>query len=99
MANGRVRDPPGTAQGFAVRRIFRRWAAMSRILITGASGFIGRNLASQLGSRHELAAPHRAELDLLDAERVRSYLRDGQFDVVIHAATERSNRAQPGGAD
>jgi len=63
-----------------------------RILITGGSGFIGRNLAEQLGDRHSVAAPSRGELDLLDAAAVREFIgRDG-FDVVIHAAGERSNR-------
>lgn len=65
---------------------------MAKILITGASGFIGRNLAEQYGSRHEVFAPSRAELDLLDAAVVREYLKEHRFDAVIHAATERSNR-------
>lgn len=64
-----------------------------RILITGGTGFIGRNLAEQYACRHEVAAPSRAELDLLDAEAVRAYLESHRFDAVIHAATERANRA------
>ena len=63
-----------------------------KILITGANGFIGRNLAAQFRVRHEVAAPARAELDLLSAEAVRGYLERHGFDAVIHAATERSNR-------
>jgi UDP-glucose 4-epimerase len=63
-----------------------------KILITGGSGFIGRNLAVQYAGRHEVAAPARAELDLLDAGAVRDYLGRHCFDAVIHAATERSNR-------
>lgn len=64
-----------------------------KILITGGSGFIGRNLAEQYAPRHEVAAPSRAELDLLDADAVRAYLERHHFDAVIHAATERANRA------
>ncbi len=64
-----------------------------KILITGAGGFIGRNLAAQYAERHEVATPSRAELDLLDANAVRQYLKRHRFDAVIHAATERSNRA------
>lgn len=64
-----------------------------RILITGGSGFIGRNLAAQYAGRREIAAPARAELDLLDADAVCRYLGRNRFDAVIHAATERSNRA------
>jgi len=64
-----------------------------RILITGGTGFIGRNLAGQYAGRHEVLAPARSELDLLDAEGVRAYLQRHQFDAIIHAATERANRA------
>jgi GDP-L-fucose synthase len=63
-----------------------------KVLITGGSGFIGRNLAEALGSRHEVSAPGREELDLLDAAAVRQYLCAHSFDVVIHSATTRSNR-------
>jgi GDP-L-fucose synthase len=70
-----------------------------RILITGGSGFIGRNLAEQFDRRHELVAPGRREVDLLDAPAVREYLERGRFDLVIHAATERSNRRLGCGAE
>jgi UDP-glucose 4-epimerase len=63
-----------------------------KLLITGGSGFIGRNLALQYAPRFEVAAPSRTELDLLDAVAVRDYLDGHRFDAVIHAATERSNR-------
>jgi UDP-glucose 4-epimerase len=63
-----------------------------RILITGGSGFIGRNLAEQLASSYEVSAPPAAELDLLSELDVREYLRARHFDVVIHTATTRSNR-------
>jgi len=68
---------------------------VSRLLITGGSGFVGRNLAEQLGVRHDVLAPSRAQLDLLDDDGVAACLARGRFDVVIHAATERSTRAQP----
>jgi GDP-L-fucose synthase len=70
-----------------------------KILIIGASGFIGRNLAEQLGGKHAVAAPCRGELDLLDAPAVREYLELHRFDVVIHAAGERSNRRLGCGAE
>lgn len=63
-----------------------------RVLITGASGFIGRNLAELLSPAYEISAPTRAELDLVSTEEVRAYLEQHRFDVVIHAATGRSNR-------
>ena len=63
-----------------------------RILITGGSGFIGRNLAEQLAGTYELLAPSSAELDLLNEQEVREYLSAHSFDVIVHAATTRSNR-------
>jgi UDP-glucose 4-epimerase len=63
-----------------------------KILITGGGGFIGRNLVAQYGARHQVLAPARAELDLLDAAAVAGYLQLHRFDAVIHAATVRSNR-------
>lgn len=63
------------------------------ILVTGASGFIGRNLVESFAPAHRVATPSRAELDLLDADAVRAYLERTRPDVIVHAATERSNRA------
>ena len=65
---------------------------MSKILITGGSGFIGRNLAEMFGREHSVSAPSRIGLDLLDAEAVRTYLEEHRFDTVVHAATDRSTR-------
>ena len=56
------------------------------ILLTGATGFIARNLRHQLQEKHNVSAPTRAELNLLNVEAVEAYLRDHRFDVVIHAA-------------
>ena len=66
--------------------------SIMRILITGGSGFIGRNLAEQLTSTYEVLAPSSAELDLLNEQAVRAYLSTHSFDVIVHAATTRSNR-------
>jgi UDP-glucose 4-epimerase len=63
-----------------------------RILITGGSGFIGRNLAEQLASTYDVSSPSSAELNLLDEHAVRDYLSKRNFDVVVHSATTRSNR-------
>ena len=58
-----------------------------KILITGASGFIGRNLKEQYENEYDVYAPSSSELNLLDSENVTNYLRENQFDVVIHCAT------------
>ena len=63
-----------------------------RILITGGSGFIGRNLAEELAGTYEVSTPSSAELDLLNEQEVREYLDARRFDVIVHSATTRSNR-------
>lgn len=64
-----------------------------KILVTGGSGFIGRNVVDDLrGKGHEVLAPSRAELDLLDDCAVECYLRGHRFDAVLHAAGKPGHR-------
>src|SRR5580704_7600536 len=70
-----------------------------RILITGGSGFIGRNLAESFASVYDILAPTTAELDLLKERDVREYLIEHSIDVVVHTATTRSNRRLPAAPD
>jgi GDP-L-fucose synthase len=62
------------------------------ILLTGGSGFIGQALLRGLAAGHELLAPSRRELDLLDAQAVRAYLREHPIDAIIHAAVQPGHR-------
>lgn len=57
-----------------------------KLLLLGATGFIGRNLKESWAGRYDLSAPSHEELDLLDGEAVERYLREGRFDVVLHTA-------------
>lgn len=70
-----------------------------KVLVTGATGFIGRHLVEHLSAHHQVAAPSRSELDLLDAAGVRAWLERERPDAIVHAATERSNRAVGRGSD
>lgn len=63
-----------------------------KVWITGASGFIGRNLVERLAERFEVLAPGHAELDLLDEEAVASLLRENPVDAVVHCATKPGHR-------
>lgn len=63
-----------------------------RVLITGASGFIGTHLVQGLHDTFDVEAPSSEQLDLLDADEVRVYLRKRRFDVVVHAATWDATR-------
>src|ERR1035438_1628890 len=55
----------GCVQFCGAQEVFLPVACMMRILITGGSGFIGRNLAEQFASMYEVSTPSSAELDLL----------------------------------
>lgn len=76
------------------QKIRRRNRRMMRILLTGANGFIGRNLAENLRLDHEVETPDREALDLTDARAVESYLGRHCFDVVIHAANVNNTRTE-----
>lgn len=62
------------------------------ILITGGSGFIGRNLIEDLSTSYEIRAPSHAELELTDAERVAQFLSTQRPDVILHSAAKPSHR-------
>jgi UDP-glucose 4-epimerase len=66
---------------------------MKRVLLTGGSGFIGRNLLEDLAGAYDVAAPRHSELDLLDGDAVEAYLERRQFDAVIHTATHNASRS------
>jgi len=65
------------------------------ILLTGGSGFIGRNLIERLGARHKVVAPTSGELNLLDEVAVRDFLRDCKPDAIVHSATTPGHRNAP----
>jgi len=68
-----------------------------KILITGANGFIGKNLKEtfeKLTESYETACPARKELDLLNTEAVEAYLKNHRFDIVIHAANTNDFKNQ-----
>lgn len=65
---------------------------MIKLLITGGSGFIGRNLQEKFSGMFDVHAPLHATLDLLDTDKVAAYLKAQRFDAVIHAATWDATR-------
>ena len=57
-----------------------------KIAILGANGFVGSNLVKFLSKQHEVVPITRKTLDLLDPLRVKVYLQQEQFDIVVNAA-------------
>jgi GDP-L-fucose synthase len=58
-----------------------------RILLTGATGMVGRNLQEQRWrSDDQLLAPTRHELELTDERAARRYLEREQPDIIVNAA-------------
>lgn len=57
-----------------------------KIIVTGANGQLGRDLAKQLEERHEVIGLSRKELDIRDAEQCRQMMQQIRPDAVIHTA-------------
>lgn len=57
-----------------------------KVLFTGASGFVGRNVVPYLQTRCDLLTPGRHDLDLYDERQVRDYIRDNGVEIVFHCA-------------
>ena len=71
-----------------------------RILITGASGMVGRNILDHPAtSNFEILVPSSKELNLLDLGAVRSFISNNRPDLIVHAAGIvggiQANIAQP----
>lgn len=59
---------------------------MMKVLITGATGMVGRNLVETVPEGIILLTPTRTEANLLDESSVKSYFSKHQPDLVIHCA-------------
>lgn len=65
-----------------------------RILLTGGSGYIGRNIHEQLGGKYVFIAPSHAQLELANSDMVEVFLKTHPVDIVVHTANVGGNRAQ-----
>ena len=66
---------------------------MDTILLTGASGFIGRNIAeSYFSSKYNLLLPTSKQLNLVDEKSVDHFFHNNNVDYVIHAAVKPGHR-------
>lgn len=59
---------------------------MKRVLFTGGTGFVGKNIIPLLKEKYEVIAPTRQELNLRDTDAVYKYVKNGNFHVIVHSA-------------
>ena len=64
------------------------------IFITGAGGFIGRNLTEQLNKKYNLLTPGHKELDLLNEKAVDRFFEKNKIDVVMNCAVIGGSRKE-----
>ena len=57
------------------------------LLLTGSSGFIGKNLKAGLQNEYNLLTPSHSELELADEVSVKSYFENNNMDFIIHCAS------------
>lgn len=59
---------------------------MKKILFTGGTGFVGKNIIPLLQLKYHIVSPSRKELDLTDTKAIEDFIRNGAFDIVLHSA-------------
>lgn len=62
------------------------------ILLTGGSGFIGKNIKEYFSDKYQLFVPTHNELNLLDDKVVKEYFDKNDINVVIHSAVKPGHR-------
>lgn len=69
------------------------------IFVTGARGFIGRNITEFFRDTATIIAPSHPQLDLLSQDAVNKFFREHEIDYVIHCANIGGNRKYSGSMD
>jgi UDP-glucose 4-epimerase len=59
---------------------------LKRLLLTGGTGFVGRNILSKLEEKYIVHAPTRQQLNINNSANVEDYLKKGNYDIVVCAA-------------
>ncbi len=64
----------------------------SSILITGGSGFVGRNLKEHFLSKYTIYSPTHQDLELTNDKKVEKFFQKNKIDIVIHGANVGGTR-------
>lgn len=65
---------------------------MKRILITGGTGFLGKNLYSSLRNKYNLVSLTHEKIDLLQSEKVIDFFKNNKFDFVLHTTGQTNSK-------
>lgn len=63
-----------------------------KILVTGGSGFLGRNILKTLSSKYSIDSPTSIDLDLTKAHDVNNFFLNKNYEWVIHTAIKGGKR-------
>jgi len=72
---------------------------MTKILITGGNGNLAKLIKKNLEEFYCISSPARQELDLLNIKQVNDYLKERDFDVLIHTAILGGRRTKEDTSD
>ena len=59
---------------------------MKKILLTGASGFLGNRILTYYKEKYQIFAPTHSEMDISDLDSILQYFKNHKPDIVIHCA-------------
>ena len=59
---------------------------MKKLLLTGGTGFIGRNFLPILREKYDVFAPTRTELNINDQGSIDAWLKKNKADILVHCA-------------
>ena len=63
---------------------------MKKLLVSGAGGFVGARIMTQLAGRYELCAFPKGMLAAADAQTVADWVRREQPDVIVHGLQRKA---------
>ena len=65
-----------------------------KILVTGANGFIARNISKHLETKHTIIKTNRHTLNVLNQRSVTEFLTQNDIEIIIHAAVSGGRRTK-----